>query len=917
MAVMTVNLHREAAHQMPAPLTAHPLDGLFAPKTVAVIGATDKPGSVGRTLMQNLLGNVFGGTVYPVNPQRSSVLGVKAYPAIGALPENIDLAVIATPAPTVPGIIGECVQAGVRGAIIISAGFKECGPAGAELERQILEAAPRDKLRIIGPNCLGVMLPHLGLNATFAKAMAHPGSVGFISQSGALCAAVLDWSLRESVGFSAFISIGSMLDVGWGDLIYYLGDDPRTKSILIYMESIGDARSFLSAAREVALTKPIIVTKVGRTRQAARAAASHTGALTGSDKVLGAAFRRVGVLRVNTIEELFDMAEVLAKQPCPKGPKLLIVTNAGGPGILAADRLVFSGGELAQLSPDTLAALDQLLPPQWNHDNPIDILDDAGPERYARAVEIAARDPNNDGLLVILTPQEATEPTATAERLKPFAELEGKPILASWMGGAKVESGAGILNKANIPTFDYPDAAARAFYYMWRYNYNLRALYETPSAAGEWPNGDINQSKVAGIIQAARQASRTLLSQAECYQILEAYGIATVEIGIASSEAQALELARKMGFPVVLKLHSQTISHKTEVGGVELNLRGAAAVRRAYRAIKAAVARKCGPEHFLGVIVEPMIALEKGYELILGSSIDPQFGPVLLFGAGGQLVEVFEDFALGLPPLNATLARRLMEQTCIYSALQNLRAQRPVDLAALERLLVRFSHLVVEQPWIKEIDINPLLVSAQRPIVLDARMVLHGAEVVEAQLPKPAIRPYPSEYVTQWKAKDGSPLVIRPIRPEDEPLMVKFHQNLSESSLQYRYFTPLKANGRITHERLARVCFNDYDREIALVGERKAPGTGEAEIIGLGRLGKVHGRDEAECAIVISDAWQRRGLGTQLLKMLVQIGRIEKLARITARIRPENQPMQEVCRKAGFTLRHENGEPEWEAEIRL
>ncbi|HWI57820.1 MAG TPA: acetate--CoA ligase family protein, partial [Bacillota bacterium] len=627
MALITIGSPQEQARQ-PNPPRAHPLDAIFAPRTVAVVGATDKPGSVGRTLVQNLVLNLFGGTVYPVNAKRPSVLGVRAYPAIAAIPEPIDLAVIATPASTVPGIMAECVQAGVRGALIISAGFSECGPAGAALEQQILAVAPREKIRIIGPNCLGLMLPHLGLNATFAKAMARPGCVGFLSQSGALCTAILDWSLRENVGFSAFISIGAMLDVGWGDLIYHLGDDPRTKSIVIYMESIGNARAFLSAAREVALAKPIIVIKVGHTREAARAAASHTGALTGNDEVLGAAFRRVGVLRVNTIEELFEMAEVLASQPRPQGPRLLILTNAGGPGVLAADMLLGCSGQLAELSPETLGRLNQLLPRHWSQSNPIDLFDDAAPERYAQAMEMAAKDPNNDGILAILTPQAMTDSTATAEQLKPFAKLESKPVLASWMGGAKVEEGASILRAAGIPTFDHPDTAASAFCHLWRYSYDLRALYETPPAAGEWEGDDLKAAKVAAQIEAVRRSGRTLLSELEANQMLTSYGIPAVPIRIATTEAEALERAREMGFPVALKLHSQTITHKTDVGGVKLNLSGPAAVRRAYQAIQTAVTQKCGDQHFLGVSVEPMIALAESCELILGSSADPQFGPV-------------------------------------------------------------------------------------------------------------------------------------------------------------------------------------------------------------------------------------------------------------------------------------------------
>ncbi len=457
-----------------------PLDVFFTPENVALIGATEREGSVGRMILQNLIRNPFGGTVFPVNPTRPSVLGIKSYPTVAAVPEPVDLAVLVTPAETVPGVIDECVAAGVKGAIIISAGFKETGAPGAELERQIIAKA-QGRMRIIGPNCLGVMNPRLGLNATFAHTMARPGTVAFISQSGALCTAILDWSLQENVGFSSFVSIGSMLDVDWGDLIDHLGNDPHTQSILIYMESIGNARSFLSAAREVALTKPIIVIKVGRTDAAAKAAASHTGSLTGSDDVLNAAFRRSGVLRVDTIGELFGMAEVLAKQPRPRGPRVTIVTNAGGPGALATDALIMGGGKLAELSNETLSALNQILPPAWSHGNPVDVLGDASAAIYAKTLEIVSKDEHSDATLVVLTLQAMTDPTGTAEALKPYAGSGGKPIIASWMGGVDVAAGEAILNHANIPTFAYSDAAARTINYMWRYSYNLHGIYETPA----------------------------------------------------------------------------------------------------------------------------------------------------------------------------------------------------------------------------------------------------------------------------------------------------------------------------------------------------------------------------------------------------------------------------------------------------
>ncbi len=555
------------------------LSTMFSPKSVVVIGASEKPGSVGRALLENL--QSFSGRVFPINPSHARLLGQKAFPTIKDAPQQVDLAVIATPAATVPGIVAECAAAGVKGAVIISAGFKECGPAGAELEEQILKR--RGKMRIIGPNCVGVMLPHIGLNATFAKPLALPGNIGFISQSGALCTAILDWSRSTQLGFSAFISIGSMADVNWGDLIDYLGDDPHTRSILLYMESVGDARSFLSAAREVALTKPIIVIKVGRTGAAAKAAASHTGALTGSDDVLDAAFRRVGVLRVDTIEELFGLAELLGKQPRPAGPRLAIVTNGGGPGVLATDALIECGGKLAELSAKTFDELNKLLPPHWSRGNPVDILGDASPETYTRAVEIVARDENNDGLLVILSPQAVTEPSETAERLSVFAKLKGKPVLASWIGGVGVRPGMEILDRAGIPTFEYPDAAAHAFCAMWRYSHNLDALYETPALTA---TAEIDRSRAEQIINRARKSRRTLLTEIESKQILASYGIPIVETKLAKNEQEAVDLAEKIGGPVVLKIYSQTITHKSDVGGVKLNLRGAAAVRRAYREIE-------------------------------------------------------------------------------------------------------------------------------------------------------------------------------------------------------------------------------------------------------------------------------------------------------------------------------------------
>jgi acetyltransferase len=878
------------------------LDAMFTPRSVAVIGATSRAGTVGRSVLENMLHAGFQGKVYAINSKSPEALGQKTYKSVRDLPDPVDLAVVCTPAATVPQIMGDCVDAGAGSIVVISAGFREHGAEGLALEHQTEVQLRRGSLRLVGPNCLGIMNPTIGLNATFAKDMPKAGNVAFLSQSGALLTAILDWSQREEVGFSAIVSTGSMLDVGWGDLIYYFGDDPNTKSILIYMESVGDARSFMSAAREVALSKPIIVIKAGRSQAASRAAASHTGALTGSDEVLDAAFRRSGVLRVLNIADLFYMAEVLGKQPRPKGPRLTILTNAGGPAVLATDALVSNGGELADVSPESMKRLDEFLPPHWSHNNPIDVLGDADSVRYAKALEIASQDPNSDGLLVILTPQGMTDPSQIAEGLKPYAKQFGKPVLASWMGGNAIAAGEAALNAAGIPTFPFPDTAARAFTYMWRYTYNLRGLYETPTLGDQSEVGNASRYQVEQIIQNSRKKGRLLLTELESKQVLSLYGIPTVETRVAASEDEAAAIAAKLGFPIVLKVYSETITHKTDVGGVKLNLRDEAAVRAAYCAIESSVAEKVGRDQFSGVTVQPMVKLD-GYELILGSSIDPQFGPVLLFGSGGQLVEVYRDRALALPPLNTTLAQRMMEQTKVYTALKGVRGRKPVNIVALENLLVRFSQLVLEQRWISEIDINPLLASPDHLLALDARVVLHGPAVTLDQLPKPAMRPYPLQYVSVWTMKNGDQVTMRPIRPEDEPLMVKFHETLSDRTVYLRFFATLSLSRRVAHERLLRICFGDYDREMALVAERSDPATGERQIIAVGRINKLHGKNEAEVAVLVADQYQNLGLGNELLRRVVQIARDEKLSQVSAEMLPDNVAMQAIMKRLGFAVR--------------
>lgn len=878
-----------------------PLDALFLPKTVAVIGAKDDVGTVGATVMHNLIHGGMKGRLYPINPKRKEVFGLKCYPSITAVPETVDLVIIVTPSKTVPRLVQECVTARVRSAIVISAGFKELGEEGLRLEEQLVTEGRKGNMPIIGPNCLGVMNPLHGLNATFARGMALPGNIAFISQSGAMCTAVLDWSYREKIGFSSFVSIGSMSDIGWGALIDYLGNDPYTHSLLLYMETIGNAREFLTSAREVALEKPIIVIKAGRSQAAAKAAASHTGSMAGSDDVFDAALERVGVLRVNSISELFSMASVLGRQPRPRGPRLTIVTNAGGPGVLATDATVLNQAELTTLQDTTVEKLNQFLPAAWSRSNPVDILGDATPDVYVKTIDVIAKDENTDGILVVLSPQDMTDPTATARKLVPFACLNGKPLLASWMGGEAVAEGMTILSEAKIPVFEYPDDAAKTFAEMWRYSQNIKSLYETPDLG---KMGDIDHEEAEAhlgkrLIKEVMQKGRTLLTEEESKRLLSYSGIPVVETLHAGNADEAKKIARRMGYPVVLKLASETITHKTDIGGVKLNLRSAEQVEEAFNEIKSNVAKLAGLGHFGGVTVQRMIQ-RNGYELILGSTTDPQFGPVLLFGTGGQLVEVFKDRALALPPLTKVLAKRFMEKTKIYEALKGVRGRKPIDMEALEDILVSFSRMIVENPRIKESDINPLLVSNEEMIALDARIVLHDLDISKDKLPKPSIRPYPLGYVTSIVLKDDQKATLRPIRPEDELLIVDFHRYLSENSVRQRYFEFMSLDERVAHERLIRICFPDYDREWTTVAEIDVGGV--RKIIGVGRIFRIPGTNMARFTMIIVDDYHNLGLGTILLKHLVNIAEKEKVEMIDARILSENIGMIKICQQLGFDI---------------
>jgi acetyltransferase len=875
------------------PAFRHSLDPIFRPRSVAVLGASATSGSIGSILIRNLLGNPFGGVVYPINPKWRAVHGVYCYPNLAAAPEVVDLAVIATPAATVPGLIQECIKRGVRAAIIISSGFSELGAEGKQLEQQI-QATARGKMRIIGPNCLGVIHPPSNLNASFAASMAQPGKVALLSQSGAICTSILDWARENRVGFSSFVSAGGMLDVDFADLIDYFADDPVTRSIILYMESIGDVRKFLSAARSASRTKQIIVVKAGRHEAGAKAAASHTGAMAGADAVFDAAFRRAGVLRVTSIPDLFNMSEILAMQTQPRGPALALVTNAGGPGVMATDALMLEGGQLATLSAQTMAALNTVLPSFWSHANPIDLLGDATAERYRVAVKACLDDAAAEGLLIMLTPQAMTDPTETARQVAGVAQGAGKPVLACWLGGTAVRPGRDLLHQAGIPTFNSPEAAIRAFLHMVQYRRNQELLYERPAALPEdWqPNSERVRQLLAGV----RASGRTLLTEAEAKEVLAAYGVPVVPAVACRTMDEAALAAERIGYPVVLKLLSSTITHKSDVGGVRLNLADKASVCAAFEAIRTSVARRVGPEAFDGVTVQPMVK-EAGYELIVGSSVDRQFGPVILFGSGGILVEVFQDRALALPPLNRTLARRLMERTKIYRALQGVRGQKAVNLEALETLLVRFSQLLTDFLEIEEVDLNPVLATPERVLALDARMVLVAADRPAEEWPQLAIQPYPNQYTAPFRLRDGTEVVVRAIRPEDEPLIVDLHGRHSEHTIRMRFFSLVKA---LSRDSLIRLCHLDYNREMALVAVLRE---GEAlRILGVSRYYLNPETGAAEFALVVEDAYQAKGLGKHLLERLIGVARDRGVKRLVGQILRENTPMLGLTAALGFSM---------------
>jgi acetyltransferase len=877
---------------------------MFDPETVAVIGATDREGSIGRAIMENLLEWRNNREIFSVNPNRETVLGLRCYPSIKDVPKHVDLAIIAVPAKLVPKIIEECGEAGVDGVVIISAGFREVGEEGRKLEEEIKHIQQKYGMRILGPNCFGFIRPHIGLNATFFRNMAEPGPIAFISQSGALGSAILDWALMHHIGFSMFISLGSMLDIDFGDLIDYLGEDPETRSILIYMEGIDDikrARKLMSAVRGFARTKPILILKPGKYEASARAAKSHTGAMVGSFEVYDAAFKRVGAIRVNEIEDLFNCARVLDSRYLPAGPRLAIITNAGGPGVIATDAVIDYGGEIARLSEKTINALDMILPPHWSKGNPVDIIGDADVKRYVEALKICLNDPGIDGIIVIYTPQGAAKPVELAEAMIDIIAEKRKPVLAVCMGGSdEVQEARQLFSKNDIPCYATPEEAVRTYMYMYKYKRNLDLLYETPREISIDLSPPRHYLKV--LIRRARREKRDVLLIDEAERFMKAYSIPIPEGGLAKSVGEAMLIASKIGYPVVLKIVSPDIIHKVDVGGVITGIKGENELREGFNKLIQKIREKMPDARIEGVYVQKMVT-NADYELIIGSKKDPIFGSVILFGAGGFGVELFKDYAIGLPPLNQVLARRLMEETKIYRFLANgYRSKPSADIAKLEEILVRFSNMLVDFPEIKEVDINPLLVSGSEAWAVDVRIILDHelGDREPGQYSNLVIMPYPSKYIVPYRLKDGTQVILRPIRPEDEPIEAELIENLSEETKRFRFFYVIK---EITHDMLVRFCNIDYDREMAIVAEY-TDSSGRRRNVGVGRLIMDPFRRRGEFAVVVADDFQGKGLGTKLMDMLIQIAMEKGLESIYGLVMPENIRMIELCRKLGFELRH-------------
>ena len=870
------------------------LNRLLEPKSIAVVGASAREGSVGAMVLNNLLDGDFKGPVFPVNPKYAEITGQKAYPNVASLPRVPDLAVICTPPRTVPGLITELGETGTRAAVVLTAGLaKQKDARGRTLEQAMLDAAHPYLLRILGPNCVGLLLPNLGVNASFAHGQALPGKLAMVTQSGALVTAVLDWASSRRIGFSHFISVGNGADVDFGDLLDYLGSHADTRAILLYIESIDDARKFMSAARAAARNKPVIVVKSGRVAEAARAAASHTGALAGSDAVYDAAIRRAGMLRVDTTEDLFDAVETLARvHPCT-GDALAILTNGGGPGVMATDALIEAGGKLADLSAATKAKLDAVLPANWSHGNPVDIVGDAPVQRYLDALQILAQAPEVDAILFIHAPSAIVGSAVIADALVPVLRNTRKGVLSCWLGGDSVRQARERFTDAKLATYDSPEDGARAFMQLVDYRRNQATLTETPSSILEGFEPD--RQCAYEIIETALEQEREWLGEVEAKRLLAAYGVPVVETHIVSNAEAAVARANAIGFPVAVKIFSPDITHKSDVGGVALDLESPEQVLAACEAIARRAASLRPDARLEGFAVQAMVRKPDAHELILGAVEDAIFGPVLLFGQGGTAVEVVGDRAVALPPLNQVLARELVQRTRVARMLAGYRDRPAADLEAIHETLIKLSQLIADLPAVAELDINPLLADADGVVALDARVrVLPPVATGVARL---AIHPYPRD-LEETVEFDGRRILLRPIKPEDEPAHRDLFSQLKPEDVRFRFFGQVR---ELSHSQLARYTQIDYDREMAIIAIGAEAGDGQ-QTLGVARAVADPDFVTAEFAVIVNSAVKGRGLGRILMEKLIRYCSDRGLSTLVGEVLQDNRRMLALARSLGFDL---------------
>ena len=884
----------------PAP-SRHYLQPLLAPSGIALVGATEREGALGRLVYRNLAEAKPQGPLYAVNPKHATVFGAKAYARLGDLPDKVELAVIVTPARTVPQIVREAGAAGVRAAVVLTSGFGETGAAGRKLQDELVQAAREARVRVLGPNCIGVMRPDAGLNATFARGNALAGNLALVSQSGAICGAILDWATRSGIGFSSLVSLGGAADVDFGELLDYLVGDPATEAILMYVEGVHEARRFVSAVRAASRVKPVIALKVGRYASGSRAASSHTGALVGSDSVFEAALRRGGAVRVRTYTQLFAAARALASHLRPGGERLAIVTNGGGPGVVAADSAAENGVPLAELSAETVRLLDAQLPPQWSRGNPIDIIGDAPPGRFGVATAAALADPGVDAVLTMYSPVAVTEPQAAALAVSEAAGKSRKPVLAAWLGDINPNESRRHLDDAGIPNFYTPENAVEAFAFLCAHRRNQVQLMEVPAVLAPAHEKFSSDMEAALALRGAALAEgRALLTEHEAKRLLAAFGIPVPRNDVVTSREAALQSAREIGFPVALKIHSRDISHKSDVGGVRLNLQSAEMVASAFDDMMLHVRRLRPEARIDGAVVQPMLRFAHAREVLVGVATDPVFGPVISFGAGGVAVEAVRDTAVALPPLNAPLAAELMSRTRVHRLLGAYRDVPAADLAALGALIAAVSRMVSVLPWIREMDLNPVLAHPGGAMIADARVAIDPAQPPRAArgYPHMAIHPYPAELEQTLAAADGTRLAVRPMRPEDVARERRFFDSLSARSRYQRFMQHLPA---LSPTMLARFTQLDYDRELALVALR------DDEFVAVGRYAPNADGETAEFALVVADAWQGKGIGRQLLERLCGAARTAGYEALYGHILEANHDMLDLARRLGFVEQSHDG----------